>query len=239
MEEKKRVIWKLKQDEYGLLLDPDEIEEKAMPGYYGCLVFHDIPGDSPVVEAMNEKLQTLVGTEEWKEADRYERDQMVIALTGSQNAESYYIDEEWPEYGNILAYDWDEGVFYALDMGDSYQCYTYWDGHNWQRIYFDCGDYLDTMTEYEVDLLESYDLDEWDGSNWKFRERFNHGTLWKALIDGEPGYILEEQSQYQGSLPQARIFWTAEEAARELEDHDEIEMIRSFLGLPDLEEIEE
>jgi len=103
-------------------------------------------------------------------------------------------------------------IFNLLDC-EVQKVYKYWDGSNFREVWFD-----DTfMTEYElvIDNDNSTNLDTWDGSNYYFRSKFNHGLLYPIIeIDGEKvegEYLLEQYTQYQGDIPTGEII-DAEEA---------------------------
>ena len=119
-------------------------------------------------------------------------------------------ETEYPE--NILIYFANHHYFGNLQDCEAIPLYEYHDGSNWEEIWR-WDDISETIVVYNDQKGAS--LDRWDGSNWYYRNNFNHASIYPVVeIDGEAveggKYLLKEWSQYQGSIPTGRIIDAAE-----------------------------
>ncbi len=102
---------------------------------------------------------------------------------------------------NVICYSYDEKIVFNLTDCNFVPVYEYWDGSNHKQIWLD-----DTNPPQKIVYSNDYvDIDKWDGSNFYFRTRFNHGRIHRLIERfGEPmknEYILYEYTQYQEDIP--------------------------------------
>lgn len=121
-------------------------------------------------------------------------------------------DDETPE--DIICYDYHLKEIFNLGDCDTTLVYEYWDGSNTKQIWLDDANPAQEITYAE----EPVDIDTWDGSNFYYRHKFNHGLIYKLIEnDGEKAdsdeYILYEYTQYQEDIP-VITFISAEEAEK-------------------------
>lgn len=123
----------------------------------------------------------------------------------------YELAGELEDSKNVLIYFANHHYFGNLADCEATPLYEYHDGSNWKEIWLE-GDMSETIVVYNDQKTTS--LDRWDGGNWYYHNSFNHGNIYQVIkIDGEAvegKYLLEEWSQYQGSVPTGRIIDAAE-----------------------------
>jgi len=121
---------------------------------------------------------------------------------------------------NILCFFRDSQSIGYLDDCETYYAFEYLDsGSNFKDYSLD-EDMSETVVEYDDEHSEN--LDEWDGNNFNYIHQFDHARKYPIIsIDGEKvegKYLIEEWSQYQGSLPTGKIVdadWTVEQEKEE------------------------
>ncbi len=97
----------------------------------------------------------------------------------------------------------------------------FFNGSNWIRIW----ENHDTeIVILEIDDKRKESLDNWDGSNWSFRIKWNHGNLYPIIkLDGkdvtESLYLFEQYTQFQGDIPTGKII-----------DEEEVSQLRKEIG---------
>ena len=180
-----------------LLINPEDIEQKIDLSNEKVYMFPEL---EPTEE--NEKmLESLLP--QLNECEDYYEIQEIPELEGM--AVELADDSETSKH--ILCYFSESKNIGYLDDCESVPVYGYHNGSNWKEIWFNDA----FMTEYEViyDNEQMANLDEWDGDNWSYKGRFNHGRKYPIIeIDGEKvvgKYLIEEWSQWQGSLPTGEI----------------------------------
>lgn len=153
--------------------------------------------------------KVLVEYKERKEDDKY--------LSFYEVLDEYNItydvagDEEDYDPNIILCFPDDEDIEWAIcamgDLEGVSDVYRYWDGHNWREIWAEMEVVHRIKLVIDEDTKES--LDEWDGSNFYYRYKFNHASLYRIIsIDDElveDKYLLWEWTQWQGSLDEGTI----------------------------------
>lgn len=189
---KKAVIWECvdydddKQQYF--IADADDIGERASFVNCRCYRFPDIENGGEELLALLPELKEI---EDYVELEDIFYDRNIEFETLNES--------ETPE--NAVCYDFDNRIIFNLKDVDTTPVYKYWDGSNWQEVWLD-----DSKPAREIVYEQEFtDIDVWDGSNWFFRTRFNHGRIYRLIeIDGEKvdgEYILYEYTQYQGDLP--------------------------------------
>jgi len=197
MSVKKMVLWSYadnRLEEKSLLIDPEELVNKIPLNDELAYLFPDLE----VSEENQAMLESLL-----EGVDYYEIEELL-----DEEGIKYEIAGDSEESKSMLVYFADSKVIVNLEDCEAYPVYEYWDGSNLREIWFD-GNMIDNETEIEYDDEYYEDLDEWDGSNWSYNGRFNHGRKYRILtIDGEHvegKYLIHEWSQYQGSLDTGEI----------------------------------
>lgn len=102
---------------------------------------------------------------------------------------------------DVICYSYDEKTVFNLTDCSFTPVYEYWDGGNHKQIWLD-----DANPPQEIVYSDDYiDLDKFDGSNFYFRTRFNHGRIHRLIERfGEPTeneFVLYEYTQYQEDIP--------------------------------------
>jgi len=186
------------QDEEGvcLLVEPDDIVQKIDLSFEHVYMFPELEPTEENEIFLNSLLPKL------KECKDYYEIIDLPELTGITVEQAG--DNE--EAKHILCYfEESENIGY-LDECESIPVYVYWDGSNWKEKWQDPSI---TETEIVYDETKEENLDEWDGNNWIYKRRFNHGRKYPIIeINGEKvknKYLIIEWSQYQGSLPKGKI----------------------------------
>ena len=199
----KKIIWERPEYQGGnVLLKPEDIKEKVDFSESRAYLF---PGLEPTEENKKRLEKMLPELEACSQA--YVRELLMEA----RGLEYTLADdcEEVPA-ADMLVYftgDYDIPSICLMSNLISYQAYDYWDGSNWKEVRFDeC--YMDEIeVEYAEDRGEA--LDQWDGSNFYFRQKFQHGRLYPVKkIDGKEvtgKYLLHIWTQYQGDVDEGHI----------------------------------
>jgi len=201
---KKIIIWERPEYQGGnVLLKPEDIKEKV--DFFECRAYL-FPGLEPTEENRKRLEKMLPELEACEEA--YVREMLMEA----RGLEYTLADdsEEVPAADMLVYFTGDYGNMPSISlMSDliSWRVYEYWDGSNWKEIRFDDSYMEEIEVEYAEDREE--DLDQWDGSNFYFRQKFQHGRLYPITkIDGKEvtgKYLLHIWTQYQGDVDEGHI----------------------------------
>ena len=218
MKKKEIILWKLVGDDYYIVIDPDEemrnITKKISFFETTAYMF------DPDID-INLLKKCLI------EYKNREEDDLLFGDILDKYGINYEIadDSEFFDPDVVLCFPEDDDIDYAIctmdDLCDSIvSVFRYWDGSNMQEIWFDvCGD---EEVKIVIDQDSKINLDQWDGSNWMFKCRFNHGSLYRIIeIDDEPikeeKWLLWEWSQCQGALDTGQIL-NKEEAKKLIDE---------------------
>jgi len=201
---------------YGKLLNPADIYEAVSTFEFRFIMFPDVPGDKASVFGLPEDYKNMG------------EDELIESLWELVGSKSEYASDDYIQTKNILCFDLYENQFFNLEDCETVTCYSYNKDSNWTTITFD--EAHDTSIEIEV--LDTYSLDIWDGSNHYYPRKStgNHAILEKVLAGEEPALLWHEWSQWSGSELDTGYLLTKEEALEALADHPEIEKIRQWLN---------
>jgi len=243
--ENKKIFWEGVEKDYtfekpvGVILDPSNIFQAVSTFEFRFVMWPEIPGTKENDYQLPSKHIDEDGDEcDVSDMDETELAQFVDEIVGS---ESKWATDDYVSLENILCFDLNEKTFFNLDDCEAETCYSYVCNSNWKTITYD--DAYDTS--YELEILNSFNLDIWDGSNHYFPKGStgNHALLEKVIIDGEEkGLFWHEWSQWQGSELDTGYFVTAEEVLERLaglyntngeyweeKPHPELDEIREWL----------
>jgi len=201
MKLKELELWKLYGETQYLIVDPKDVIKRFSFIEVNAYMFSSDIDEELLREALAEY-------QDRKKNDRYLSfyevlDEYNIPYRVAGDAEDYN--------PNILLCFPDSGPQWAIctmdDLEGLSDVYRYWNGSNWGEIWFD------TQAQYKISIVIDEDtkenLDEWDGSNWFYKQRFNNADLYRVVsIDDEPvdgKWLLWEWSQWQGSLDWGEI----------------------------------
>ena len=224
----KMILWEMNQEDYegnpiSYFIEADKIETGVYLADGNCRIWDTIPG----------KTEIAIPTPVIWEGEEYDNlhdmgtDSMIEYLDSLVGVKSRWAKEGYEPIDDCLGYDMDNRFFFDLNDCEQTKFYEYLSNTNYKTVV--CGP--DT-TEYELEIVDSYTLDIWDGSNHYYPKGStgNHATLKKVVIDGkEKGLLWHEWSQWQGSELDSGYLLTKEEALKELANHPEIEEIREWL----------
>ena len=214
MKKKEIILWRLVGDDYYIVIDPNDITKKVSFFETTAYMF------DPDID-INLLKKCLI---EYKNRE----DDLSFGDILDKYGINYEIadDSEFFDPDAVLCFPDDDDVDYAIctmdDLceDDIVSVFRYWDGSNMQEIWFDvCGD---EEVKIVIDQDSKINLDQWDGSNWMFKRRFNHGSLYIIIeIDDEPikeeKWLLWEWSQCQGALDTGQIL-NKEEAKKLIDE---------------------
>jgi hypothetical protein len=201
---------------YGKLLNPVDIYEAVSTFEFRFIMFPDVPGDKASVFGLPEGYQDMG------------EDELIEALEELVGGKSQHASDDYVQTENILCFDLYENQFFNLEDCETATCYSYFCNSNWITITFDEAH----DTSIELEMLDTYSLDIWDGSNHYYPRTStgNHAILEKVLADEEPALLWHEWSQWSGSELDTGYLLTKEEALEALKDHPEIDEIREWLS---------
>lgn len=170
------------------IVPAEDVEEKI--DLFNCYCYK-----FPTVKNEVELLKLIPGIKDFD--DKYDLE----AYMNENNIEyEMTCDAEIPD--DVVCYDYHLKEIFNLNDCDTTLVYEYWDGRNFKEIWFN-----ENISPTEIVYGgEPIDIDQWDGNNFYFKHKFNHGIVYKLIeFDGEKAddneYILYEYTQYQGNIP--------------------------------------
>lgn len=201
---------------FGSLLDPECIFEGVSTFEFDFVMFPGVPGEKSDQFKLPENHEELTQSE------------LIEALEKIVGAKAEYATDDYTQIKNILCFDLDNLIFFDLRNCYAETCYEYVKNSNLTTIVLDEG----RDTSYELEVVDDYELDIWDGSNhyYPYRSTGSHALLEAVLVDGNVRELLwHEWSQWQGSELDTGFFVTPEEALEMLAEHPEIEEITEWV----------
>lgn len=179
----------------GLLIDPNEVEEKVYLGDYSIIIeginVHDVD-----VDELTKKLNASKGLTEFFNNEDIEN---FLINIGFKNARVGYAKHYYANIEDKLVFDKESNIFYNLADSNRVLVYQWNNGSELQTI-----ELTDEVTETTLVISDKYvDLDEWDGRNYTTGDLGNHQCIYKVLeLNGEKvksTFLINCWSQWVGS----------------------------------------
>lgn len=231
----KKLLW-LKDEKdfegnyYSALIDANQIYDAVYVGDQGARIWVKVTGDTKV------EIPNLITWEDEEynslsDMDSYDMRAYLDSLVGQEGEEI----SDYEKQDNCLAFDYYNNEFANLTNWETYKCYDYFENTNPKTIVLDTDNEYGYCTEYELDIVDTYNLDYIDyarnNTNFEYGGIGNHAFLHEVIIDGATeGLLWHEWSQWQGSELDSGKLLTVDEALNELENHPEIEKIQEWLN---------
>lgn len=209
----KKVLWVGLEKDWkgrhtGALIDASEVVDSVYLGEDHVLVWDEVDGKSvPTIPA------TIVWDgEEYsgiQDMDRYEAKKYLDSLVGEESRTA----GDWEAADNCLVYSFNDYEFCSLSDWETTKTHTYICNSNRKTIYLG-----EEESEYELEILDTYNLDYIDYSrnktNYEFGGMGKHAKLHKIRLDGKDSDLLlwHEWSQWQGSELDSGELVTKDEA---------------------------
>lgn len=213
----------------GALIDANQTYNAVYVGEQGARIWVKVAGDTRV------EIPNLITweDEEYNSLRDMDSDDLKTYLDSLVGQEGEEISD-YEKQDNCLAFDYYNNEFANLTNWETYKCYDYFENTNPKTIVLDTDNEYGYYTEYELDIVDTYNLDYIDyvrnNTNFEYGGLGNHALLHKVIIDGATkGLLWHEWSQWQGSELDMGSFITKEEALEQLENHPEIEEIEKWL----------
>lgn len=231
----------------GAYFDAEETYAAVNTYDYPIRIWVDVPGDKAKEFSIPEKIkwddEEFNTFEELMNYDITEAEKYLDSLVGSEGKE---VVDEMYAVSNELVFDYENQEFDNLNDWNTVECYDYTSNCKIETITLDTDNPYSYNEQIEIEVLDTYTLDIWDGSNHYYPKRStgNHAILEKVLADGEPAFLWHEWSQWQGSELDTACIMTVEDilnrlclldAYGEKLEHPEIEEITEWLKKEDAE----
>jgi len=202
MDPKKVELWKLKDENRYLIIDPKDIVKKI--SFKTDAYIFDPSTDIAILH------KALAEYRIQKEKDPYLAffdilDRYSIKYDTVDDVENYYPDA-------LLCFPDDKDIEQAIckmrDIEGISDVYEYFDGSEWRTIWAETD--VQHRMSIIVDAKSVESLDRWSCNfGWCYRRRFNHGHLYKITsIDNEPvddKYLILEFGEWYGALNWGKI----------------------------------
>ncbi len=196
---KKAILWRFSPDDFEgedqfYIVDSDDVIEKVSLHNSTVYKFPKISTEGELFDVMPNIL---------KFDDEYELQEVL----NEAGIEWDIANESEPVEPDMVCLDFSNNGLFSLSDAISEKVYGYWDGHNWKERWID--EYIECEIVYNDSFEVADNIDKWDGYNWYFERKFNHGKIYPVIeIDGEKvegQYVLLEYTQYQGDIEVCRL----------------------------------
>jgi hypothetical protein len=224
----------------GAYFDVEETYAAVNTYNYPIRVWVDVLGEKAKEFSIPEKIKwDDEEFDSFKDLLRYDYDETgkyLDSLVGSEG--KYVVDEMYGPISNYLVFDYENQEFDNLKDWNTFKCYDYTSNCKIETITLDTDNQYNYNEEIEIEVLDSYTLDIWDGSNHYYPKGStgNYAILEKVLADGKPAFLWHEWSQWQGSELDTACIMTVEDI---LERLCSLDAYGGKLEHPEVEEITE
>ena len=216
--------------QYGIIINPDDIFQVVDTYNWRIAIFPNISGDKADLFKLPETVEIDGEEFEINDLTTSELEDIINNFVGEEGKIIY--DEYLPitEADDYLCFDYYNKEFFSISDLEILRAFEYWNGNNIKTIVFD----PDTMIEYKIEIIDSYNLDTWDGRNYSYGSMGRHAILHKIKCDDleEDNILLwEDWSQWQGEeLPTGKLI-TESDAMKLLKNHEELEEIVQWINV--------
>jgi hypothetical protein len=219
----------------GMLIEADQISQMIDAYDWSCRLWEGTPyreitiPETVLIDGESAEFEGLDSYELMEALDQ------IVGEAGEDHQDCYF---QVPT--SCLGWDYYNKKFFDPSGLDTVGVYEWHDGSNWKQEA--AGE--DTVY-YGIEIVDTYDLDCWDGNNTVYSGVGEHANVHKIILDGDAGTNLvlwEDWSQWEGNHPMGELMTPDEVIARLEEDysrgsHPEMAKIARWLKVECAEDV--